>query len=304
LSDPKVIDMNPVGRWLLLNFIILPFRPKKSAHAYQAIWGANGSPLLHYSKRQRELLEAKTGLKTVLAMRYGNPSLAAAMKDLEGVDEVVLAPLYPQEAMATTGSTLEAAMQGLEALPQKPRVRTVKPFFAHPAFVAAWAGLVKDTLARTTVEHVVFSYHGLPERQVKAADASGTHCLASAGCCERLSAVNAHCYRAQCFATTRGIAAAAGLSSTSSCFQSRLGRVPWIQPYTEAHLTELAQQGKKRIAVACPAFVSDCLETLEEVGLRMRAHFLAAGGEDLVLVPCLNDDPRWIEALGQLVVEA
>jgi ferrochelatase len=151
---------------------------------------------------------------------------------------------------------------------------------------------------------VVFSYHGLPERQVRAADPSGQHCLASERCCDELKAENAHCYRAQCFATSRALAAAAALASTSTCFQSRLGSVPWIQPYTEAHLSFLAGRGVKRVVMACPAFVSDCLETLEEVGLRMRAHFLAAGGEELVLVPCLNDDPKWIDALAGLTAQA
>jgi len=304
LSDPRVIDMNPVGRWLLLNLVILPFRPARSAHAYQAIWGPQGSPLLHYSQRQRELVEARLGgVPVLLAMRYGNPSLRAVVERLaaDAVDELLVVPLYPQYASATTGSTLEAVMQALAALPHVPSLRVVPPFFADGGFQQAWVRVIGEALEKHPVDHVVFSYHGLPERQVRATDQTGGHCLASASCCDALTTANHACYRAQCFATTRALKARLGLATVTTAFQSRLGRVPWLQPYLDGHLTMLATQGVKKVAVVCPAFVSDCLETLEEIGIRMKAGFLAAGGQELVLVPCLNDHPAWIDALAALV---
>ncbi len=302
LSDPRVIDMNPVGRWLLLNLVILPFRPAKSAHAYQAIWGPQGSPLLHYSVRQRELLEQRLSVPVLLAMRYGNPPLRAAVERLrqDAVDEVLVVPLYPQYASATTGSTLEAVLRALGTLPHVPSVRVVPPFFSHPGFLGAWAKVVQETLAAHPVDHLVFSYHGLPERQVKATDQSGLHCLRRADCCEKLVEANHACYRAQCFATTRALKERLGLATCSTVFQSRLGRVRWLEPSLDGHLAMLAKQGVKRVAVVCPSFVSDCLETLEEVGLRMKAQFVAAGGQELVAVPCLNDSPAWLDALTDL----
>lgn len=303
LSDPRVLDLHPLGRWLLLNLVILPFRPARSAHAYRAIWGAHGSPLLHYSERQRALLEAKLGVPVLLAMRYGNPSLRAAVARLtrDAVDELLVVPLYPQYASATTGSTLEAVLAALAALPHVPALRVVPPFFADGGFQQAWVRVIGEALAQRPVDHVVFSYHGLPERQVKATDQTGAHCLASASCCDALGTANHACYRAQCFATTRALKERLGLATVTVAFQSRLGRVPWLQPYLDGHLQLLARQGVKRVAVVCPAFVSDCLETLEEVGIRMKASFEAAGGQELVLVPCLNDHPAWIDALAALV---
>lgn len=304
LSDPRVLDLSAAGRWLLLNLVILPFRPARSAHAYRSIWGPQGSPLLHYSQRQRELVEARLGgVPVLLAMRYGNPSLRAAVQRLaaDAVDELLVVPLYPQYASATTGSTLEAVMRALAALPHVPSLRVLPPFFADGGFQQAWVRVISEALQQRPVDHVVFSYHGLPQRQVTVTDQTGAHCLASSSCCDALTAANHACYRAQCFATTRALKERLGLAAATTAFQSRLGRVPWLEPYLDGHLTMLASQGVKRVAVVCPAFVSDCLETLEEIGIRMRAAFLAAGGQELVLVPCLNDHPAWIDALAALV---
>lgn len=304
LGDPRVLDMSALGRWLLLNLVILPFRPKKSAHAYQAIWTPQGSPLLLHSQAQREGLAARLpGVQVVLAMRYGRPSLAEAAQALAafGPDEVVLAPLYPQYALATTLTSLEAAERTFGALPGAPPLRSVAPFYAHPEFIEAWAKLLEETLARAGgVQHVVFSYHGLPVHQVKATDATGAHCFSSEGCCDAVGEANVRCYRAQCFATSRALAQRLGLASHSTAFQSRLGRVPWIGPPSDQHVPELARKGMKRIAVACPSFVADCLETLEEVGLRLKESFLAAGGESFTLAPCLNAHPAWLDALAEL----
>jgi protoporphyrin/coproporphyrin ferrochelatase len=248
-------------------------------------------------------LEERLGVPVHLAMRYGNPSLrqAALRLQADAVDEVLVVPLYPQYASATTGSTLEAVHRELGRLPHVPSTRVVPPFFADSGFLAAWTRVLQDALHSTPGAHVVFSYHGLPERHVRATDQTGAHCLASQGCCDTLSQANHACYRAQCFATSRALKERLGLATASTAFQSRLGRTPWIGPPLDAHLDMLARQGVRRVAVACPSFVADCLETLEEVGLRMKARFEAAGGESLVLVPSLNETSAWLDALAALV---
>jgi ferrochelatase len=310
LSDPRVIDVNPVGRWLLLNLFILPFRPAKSAEAYQKIWAKEGSPLLVYS---RALTAAVAGrlqgrYEVELAMRYGNPSLPDAVKALRsrGVTEFTVLPLYPQAAASSSSSTLARAYEVLAGAWDVAPVRAVPAFFDHPGFLDAFATVARPVIAEARAEHVLMSYHGLPERHMRKSDPSGRHCLASAGCCEVLTDVNRNCYRAQCFATSRGLAERLGLGRDgyTVSFQSRLGRTPWVKPYTDFVLPELAQRGIKRLAVMCPAFVADCLETLEEVGLRARDQFLQSGGESLTLVPSLNAHPAWVDTVVRLVGEA
>jgi ferrochelatase len=309
LSDPRVLDIHPVGRWLLLNFIILPVRPGKSAEAYQKVWSKEGSPLLVHSRAlAAAVAERLRGEYEVeLAMRYGNPSLPDAVKALRarGVKEFILLPLYPQEATSSTSSTVARAYEVLaepwDALP----VRVVPAFHDHPGFLDAFAEVARPVIAEARADHVLFSYHGLPERHMRKSDPSGQHCLSSASCCDVLTDVNRHCYRAQCFATTRGLAERLGLApgGYTLSFQSRLGRTPWIKPYTDLVLPELAKKGVKRLAVMCPAFVADCLETLEEVGLRAREQFIESGGESLTLVPSLNAHPAWVDTVVRLVRE-
>jgi ferrochelatase len=309
LSDPRVLDIHPVGRWMLLNFVILPVRPAKSAEAYRKIWGQRGSPLLFHSQDlAAAVAERLRGEYEVeLAMRYGNPSLPDAVKALRsrGVKEFILLPLYPQEATSSTSSTVARAYEVLaepwDALP----VRVVPAFHDHPGFLDAFAQVARPVITEARADHVLFSYHGLPERHMRKSDPSGSHCLASAGCCDVLTDVNRHCYRAQCFATTRALAERLGLApgGYTVSFQSRLGRTPWIKPYTDLVLPELAKKGVKRLAVMCPAFVADCLETLEEVGLRAKEQFVESGGESLTLVPSLNAHPAWVDAVVRLVRE-
>ncbi|HEX8701512.1 MAG TPA: ferrochelatase [Myxococcaceae bacterium] len=310
LNDPRVIDINPMGRWLLLNLIILPFRPAKSAEAYQKIWTKEGSPLLVYS---RALTAAVAGrlqgqYEVELAMRYGNPSLPDAVKALRsrGVTEFIVLPLYPQAAASSSSSTLARTYEVLAGAWDVAPVRAVPAFFDHPGFLDAFAEVARPVLSEMRADHVLMSYHGLPERHMRKSDPSGGHCLASAGCCDVLTEVNRNCYRAQCFATSRGLAERLGLrpDGYTVSFQSRLGRTPWVKPYTDVVLPELAHKGVKRLAVMCPAFVADCLETLEEVGLRAREQFLQSGGEALTLVPSLNAHPAWVDAVVRLVSEA
>jgi protoporphyrin/coproporphyrin ferrochelatase len=305
LSDPRVLDMNPVGRALLLNLVILPTRPRKSAEAYRKIWTERGSPLLVHGEALAAAVRARLGSDWAveLGMRYGKPGIAAALARLRaaGVARVVVLPLYPQFASSTTASTVDQVRR--LAAPSGQSLAFVGAFYDHPAFLDAFATVGRPVLAAETPDHVLMSFHGLPERHLRKADASGRHCLVAADCCERIGPANRGCYRAQCFATARALAGRLGLAdgSFSVSFQSRLGRTPWIRPYTDATIAGLAAQGKRRLVVFCPAFVADCLETLEEIGIRAREQFLAAGGERLALVPSLNAHPAWADALVRIV---
>lgn len=309
LSDPRVLDISPIGRWLLLNLIILPTRPARSAEAYRKVWGPDGSPLLSHSRALTEAVRAELpDMQVELAMRYGNPSIRAGLTALRarGCDRVVVFPLYPQYASSSTGSSVEAVYREAAALWNTPYLSIVPPFYEDPGFIDAFAQVGAPVLAEMQPDHVLYSFHGLPERHMHKSDVSGAHCLRSADCCETIVAANRHCYRAQCFATAKALTARLGLdpATTSVTFQSRLGRAVWIRPYTDIVLPELARRGVKRIAVFCPAFVADCLETLEEIGIRAEADFKAAGGEALRLVPSLNAHPAWVRAAIDLVREA
>ena len=306
LADPRVLDMNRVGRFLLLNLVILPFRPKVSAHAYGKIWSEAGSPLLVYGRALAAAVAERLGdaWHVELAMRYGRPSLDEALDAFAAaaVDRIVVLPLYPQYASSSTGSTIEALAQRAGARWNTPFLDIIEPFHADPGFLDAATAVARPLLASAAPDHVLFSFHGLPERQVLKSDPTGRHCLASATCCDSLRADNRYCYRAQCHATARGLATRLGLETGrhSVSFQSRLGRIPWIRPYTDEVIGELAGRGIKRLAVLCPAFVADCLETLEEIGIRARDQFRSLGGEELTLVPCVNADPGWADAVAAM----
>ncbi len=303
LSDPYVIDLPVPLRRLLLEAVIMPFRPRRSAAAYAKIWSDAGSPLLVHGRALREGLSAALGdgFAVELGMRYGEPSIAGAVQRLAhaGARQIAVLPLFPQYSMAATASALAAAGAAIGAHPELSMRIVRDDFYAEPGFVAALAAIAAPRLERFRPDHVLLSYHGLPERQIRRADRSGRHCLADASCCDALAELNRRCYRAQCFATSRALAEALGLGAgaCSTAFQSRLGFTPWIRPYTDRVLPELRRRGVSRLAVACPSFVSDCLETLEEIGIRGRAQWRALGGEALELVPCLNAEPIFVETL-------
>lgn len=307
LHDPRVIDLPALWRFLLVEGIILPTRPAKSAEAYAKIWTPAGSPLLVESQRLLERVRAKLGpsVAVELGMRYGNPSIPAALDKLRaaGVTHLVAAPLYPQYSSAATGSSLEAVFAALASKELVLPVSTLPAFHDDPGFLDAFAAVGRPALAKARADHVLFSFHGLPERQVRHADPSGAYCLSNDSCCAVLGDRNRDCYRAQCYATARGLARRLELleGAWTVTFQSRLGRTPWIKPSTDVVIPQLAAQGKKRLAVFCPAFVADCLETLEEVGLRARDQFRSHGGEELQLVPSLNASEPWAEALCDLL---
>lgn len=306
LSDPRVIDIHPLGRWLLLNAFILPTRPRVSAAAYQKIWTGSGSPLrvngLALAREVSGVLG--DGFAVELAMRYGNPSIESALSRLRSKDvgELIVLPLYPQYAASSTSSTLEKVYSALAGRWDVAPVKVAPAFFDHPGFLSAFTQVARPVLEASRAEHVIFSFHGLPERQIRKSDPSRRHCLASPDCCDRLQIVNRSCYRAQCFFTAHALADRLGLGRQkyTISFQSRLGRTPWIRPYTDLLVPELARGGIRRLAVMCPAFVADCLETLEEIGIRARDSFKAAGGEELTLIPSLNCHPAWVRAVADM----
>jgi ferrochelatase len=304
LGDPYVLDMSAWARRLLLELVILPTRPRRTAAAYAKIWSAQGSPLLVHSLALRDAVADALGPDHVveLGMRYGQPSLAAAVARLceARPESICVLPLFPQYSTAATASALARVAELLP--PNAPPVRSVRDFYAQPGYVAAVADAARPELEEFAPDHVLFSFHGLPERQVKATDPSAAHCLASASCCDAIGEHNGACYRAQCAATTRAVVAALGLAPerTSLAFQSRLGRAPWITPHTDVVIPQLAERGVRRLAVLCPSFVADCLETLEEIGIRAREQWREVGGEALHLVPCVNRHPTWVAAVAQL----
>jgi ferrochelatase len=304
LNDPRVIDLPAPVRWLLLNAIILPFRPRSSAHAYQQIWTPSGSPLLCHARAQREALARRLPeVPVALGMRYGNPSLGDALAELraQGVSEVTLVPLYPQYAEATTGTTEDAFRRLVGDTPHS----ITPPFFLEPGFVKAAAARVRAVVDASGSQMLVFSYHSLPLRQLtKACGAACGGKRGEAAACGALTPDNERCYRAQCFATSLAIAREAGVPAYVTSFQSRIKGTAWLGPRTDETVVKLAKQGFKRVAVVCPSFVADCLETLEEIGQRVARTFQAAGGEALALVPSVNDDPAFIDALAHLIRRA
>ncbi|WGL59632.1 ferrochelatase [Pigmentibacter sp. JX0631] len=309
LSDPRVIDIPAVIRFFLLRCIILPFRSPKSAHAYKSIWSKeHGSPLLMYSKQLGTEVGKLLGddYLVEVSMRYQNPSIDEALAKLNqaGVGKIIVFPLFPQYSSAATGTVFEKVSKLIHKMWNIPQVVYVPPFYDDPLFIESFSAIAKNFLANYSADFVLFSYHGLPERHVKKSDLTkGKFCLTKDNCCEKIEKENQFCYRAQCFATTRLLAKKLNLSpqNYTTSFQSRLGKDPWIKPYTDLLLQELADKGYKKIAVFCPAFVADCLETLEEIQMRAREQWLEIGGEDLRLIPSLNADSNWAQSVVKMI---
>ncbi|MBA1275971.1 ferrochelatase [Stutzerimonas azotifigens] len=301
LMDPYVVDLPWPLRRLLVSLILVK-RPAQSAHAYASIWWPEGSPLVVLSRQLQEAVAPHwTQGPVELAMRYGEPSIEQALLRLagQGTTQVTFAPLYPQFADSTTTTAIEEARRVIAAHRLNLQMSVLQPFYDQPEYLDALVASARPYLD-DGFDHLLLSFHGLPERHLHKRDPSGNHCLKEADCCQRAEGdVLATCYRAQCFKAAEGFAERAGLQPQqwSLAFQSRLGRAKWIEPYTEARLDALAQQGVRKLLVMCPAFVADCIETLEEIGDRGREQFIAAGGEDLQLVPCLNAHPDWVQAL-------
>ncbi len=309
-ADPFVFDMNPLGRWLLRNLIIQPFRAPKTAKDYASIWMDGGSPLKVYADRlldsvQNAFADAGEDVLVRNGMAYSEPFIGDSLAELEqqAVDEVLLLPLFPQYSTATTASVFHGVEQAVANWSYRPKLTFVNDLFAEPAFIRAWAIVITRHLQLDDVQQLVFSYHGLPEKTIKKAD-ENDHCRFGV-CCHKITDANRLCYRAQCFATTESIITALGWKNVrySMAFQSRFGREPWTQPYLDDHLADLAGQGIRRVAVITPSFVSDCLETLHEIGIEYREQFMEQGGERFELVPNLNDDPAWFSAVYEIARE-
>ncbi len=306
LTDGRVIDRSWIKRQLLVRGAIVPFRYKQSAEQYSRLWTAEGSPLLIHGQHVQEKLQQALGptYQVVLAMRYQLPSIVEGLEKLksEQVEELMILPLFPQYASATTGSVYQKIMQYLQYWTVFPKLIFMNHYFDHPALIEAFCtrGRQYDI---SSYDHILFSFHGLPERQIRKANPNGG-CL-SDSCCQRLCQENRFCYKAQCYATAHGIAKQLQLSEKNYkiCFQSRLGKEPWIQPYTSKVIHDCAQKGYKRLLVFSPSFVCDCLETTYEIAQEYGREFKKMGGEELQLVEGLNSHPAWIEALRQIIIE-
>jgi ferrochelatase len=313
LMDGYVLDMPFLKRWLLVNRIIVPRRKEYSAKHYQKIQTEEGSPLLVHTRKfaarlASELSHNKDDYVVEIGMRYGNPSIGAALASLKmsGVKRIVAVPLYPQYTQSSFETAVVEIRRRAHRLGVADRLSFVSPFYADAGFIKACSDVVGEHLKQHSPDYILFSYHGVPVRHIKQLDTSGHHCLANDACCESIGPANQNCYRAQCRATTRAIANALGLDSDryTTCFQSQFGRDEWIGPSFEVLLRELPGRGACTVAVFCPSFVADCLETLEEVGIRGREEFKEAGGQELTLIPCLNSHPLWIKAAANLVRES
>lgn len=303
LMDRRVIDLPWLLRRLLVSGLILPLRPRRSARAYSMIWDAagehSGSPLLHYSKALHTAVSSVLQIPCELAMRYGRPDIPTALQRLreQGVSEVFLIALYPQHADSTRTSTIEAVAS---RLPSDMTLQVLPAFFDQSEYIDVQASIIARNLP-TQWDHLLLSYHGLPQRHLTKADPTGSHCLQSQDCCQTESSAHTSCYRFQVYRTSQLLMETLGIETSrwSISFQSRLGRLPWITPYTDETLTQLPKRSIKHLVVACPAFVADNLETLEEIGITGRRSFLAAGGESFCLIPCLNADTQWAATLAK-----
>ena len=308
LMDGRVLDIPWPIRFCVVNFGILPSRPKQSAEAYEKVWTKAGSPLVVISRNVLENVRKRVSIPVELAMRYQNPSIPDAIRTLacggKKVDQLLLIPLFPHYAMSSFETAVERVREVAARIAPGMKIQVQPPFFEDPDYLDALATSAGDYLSKG-FDHLLFSFHGLPERHMRKADPTGCHCLVKPDCCQVPSPARATCYRAQCFATVSGFIqrTAVPKEKYSVSFQSRLGRDPWLKPYTDFVVTELGERGVKRLLVICPAFLSDCLETLEEIGMRARESFLTAGGTDLTLIPCLNESPQWSDVLARMIMQ-
>jgi ferrochelatase len=309
LMDRRVIDIPLVNRFFLINGIIAPFRAPKSSKVYKELWTHRGSPLLYYGLDVKNLLQNSLGKDYIVSfgMRYQSPSLESACKELEGkgIDKIVVIPLFPQYASASTGSAIEEAMRIISKWEVIPELKFISNFLDHPLFVKAFADIGRKYMTKEKYDHFIFTYHGLPERQIKKSSVDG-YCQLSDTCCSKYHSKNRYCYRAQCYETTRLLVAELGIEEGkySIVFQSRLGRDPWIKPYADFVIPELAAKGNKKIIMFSPSFVADCLETTIEGGVEYKELFEKNGGEKWQLVESLNDHPMWVDCLKDMVLKA
>ena len=307
LMDERVIDKPWLLRALLVKGIIVPFRAPKSAEAYETIWIHEGSPLIVYTKQLQEALQDEIQEPVEIAMRYGSPTpgvaFEALLKNNPGMEEVVVLPLYPHYAMSSYETAVEYVKEFYQKKKYSFKLSFVPPFYNDPDYLEALSQNIKPYL-NNSYDHLLFSYHGIPERHIRKSDITGCHCLQTENCCEVDSPAHAFCYRHQIRTTTKLVTDQLQIPSNkySISFQSRLGK-GWLTPFTDYRLKELPQEGIKDLLIVCPAFVSDCLETLEEIAIRGKELFLEAGGESFTMIPCLNTNPLWIKAIAKYVTK-
>ncbi|MBN3583989.1 ferrochelatase [Algoriphagus aestuarii] len=306
LMDGRVIDIPAIPRWMLVNLIIAPFRSPKSAAEYRKLWTDRGSPLLFHTEDLKAKLIQKldnNDYVVAMGMRYQSPSIASALEELKKakVKKIIVIPLFPQYASATNGSVIDKVMEIARGWQIIPEITFISNFIEHPLFLKAWKELGQEMMENREYDRFLFSYHGLPERQILKGSVDN-YCQLG-GCCNKYGANNQFCYRAQCFQTTRLISEQLGLPSEKvvTCFQSRLGNDPWVQPYTEDMIKKLSDEGVKKVLVFSPAFVADCLETTVEVGQEYKEQFEEQGGEHWDLVPSLNSRDTWVDCVVDLV---
>jgi len=305
LMDARVIDIPFWRRFLLINLIIAPFRAPESAKGYHELWTAKGSPLKVYGQELEVLLQQVLGVgfEVKLAMRYQAPSIRSVLSQFKAIGRLIVIPLYPQYASSSSGSTMEEVMNVIKKWEVVPAIQIISQFFNHPLFIKSFAENGKKYMAQERYDHYLFSYHGLPEHQIM--KSSCDHYCRLGDCCSVYHGKNQYCYRAQCFETTRLLAQALGIKKEdyTICFQSRLGKTPWIKPYTDEIIKQLPGRGIKKVLVFSPAFVADCLETTVEIGVEYKKLFLEHGGEHWQLVESLNVHPAWVECLKQIVMD-
>lgn len=297
LMDKYVIDVPFLLRALLVRGIILQTRPKKSAAAYAKIWTAEGSPLIVISKKMHQKVQQSVNIPVALSMRYGTMTILKGLQELKekGVTEVMLFPLYPQHAMASTTTILELAEDLRKKLFPEMKFTIVPAFYNKPDYVKALANSIKKHLDTFKYDHLLFSYHGIPERHIRKTDITKSHCKIDGSCCNTSSPAHEFCYRHQCYETTKQVVELLNIPKDkySQTFQSRLAGDKWLTPYTDVEVNKMPEKGIKKLAVVTPAFVSDCLETLEEIAMEANHEFKEHGGEEFIAIPCMNDGDEW-----------
>ncbi len=309
LMDERVIDSPYLVRSVLVKGIITPFRAPKSAEAYRSIWTKDGSPLVHITYQLADAVRARTKAPVAVAMRYGKPNIRTAfqeiLKQLPDVEEVVLLPLYPHYAMSSFETAVVDAKDEYKKGRYPFRLTEVQPFYSHPGYISALAKSMRPYLEGNEF-HLLFSYHSIPERHIHKSDVTGSHCLRGGDCCTTPSEAHKFCYRHQCLVTTKLVAEALGLPEHrySVAFQSKLGRSEWLKPATTLRMQQIPVEGIKDLIVVCPSFVSDCLETLEEIAIREQENFMAAGGNSYTYIPCMNTQQAWVDTVMDLLENA
>ena len=305
LMDRFVIDVPFLLRALLVRGIILRKRPEKSAEAYKKIWWDEGSPLIVLSKRMHEKVRPRVSVPVSLAMRYGQPSLLSGLQELhdQGVNEVLLFPLYPQHAMASTVTILVLAEELRKKHFPDMVFTDVPAFYDKPDYIQALANSIKKHLDGFEYDHLLFSYHGIPERHIRKTDVTKSHCRIDKSCCQTPSAAHQFCYRHQCYETTKQVVELLNIpeGKYSQTFQSRLAGDKWLEPYTDVEINKMPEKGIKKLAVVTPAFVADCLETLEEIAMEANHQFKENGGEEFLAIPCLNDGDEWVQTVSNWI---